>query len=72
MLLIMGSFDSVWVMDHLFIRGPGGRVLSHEPMICLAQVAAAPKEIKLGTLVLNHASFVTSGSWPGRPLRWRT
>ena len=49
------GFDSVWVMDHVFIRRPGGLVLSHEPMICLAQVAAATREIKLGTLVLNHA-----------------
>jgi alkanesulfonate monooxygenase SsuD/methylene tetrahydromethanopterin reductase-like flavin-dependent oxidoreductase (luciferase family) len=49
------GFDSVWVMDHVFIQRPGGRVLSHEPMICLAQVAAATSEIKLGTLVLSHA-----------------
>jgi alkanesulfonate monooxygenase SsuD/methylene tetrahydromethanopterin reductase-like flavin-dependent oxidoreductase (luciferase family) len=49
------GFDSVWVMDHVFIQRPGGRVLSHEPLICLARVAAATSEIKFGTLVLNHA-----------------
>jgi len=49
------GFDSVWVMDHVFIQRPGGRVLSHEPMVCLAQVAAATTEISLGSLVLSHA-----------------
>jgi len=49
------GFDSVWVMDHVFIQRPGGRVLSHDPMLCLAQVAAATREIKLGSLVLSHA-----------------
>jgi alkanesulfonate monooxygenase SsuD/methylene tetrahydromethanopterin reductase-like flavin-dependent oxidoreductase (luciferase family) len=49
------GFDSVWVMDHVFIQRPGGRVLSHEPMICLAQVAAATSRITLGSLVLSHA-----------------
>jgi alkanesulfonate monooxygenase SsuD/methylene tetrahydromethanopterin reductase-like flavin-dependent oxidoreductase (luciferase family) len=49
------GFDSVWVMDHVFIQRPAGRVLSHEPLICLALAAAATSEIKIGTLVLNHA-----------------
>jgi alkanesulfonate monooxygenase SsuD/methylene tetrahydromethanopterin reductase-like flavin-dependent oxidoreductase (luciferase family) len=49
------GFDSVWVMDHAFIQRPGTRVLAHEPLICLAHVAAATSEIMLGTLVLNHA-----------------
>jgi alkanesulfonate monooxygenase SsuD/methylene tetrahydromethanopterin reductase-like flavin-dependent oxidoreductase (luciferase family) len=49
------GFDSVWVMDHVFIQRPGGRVLAHDPMICLAQVAAATTRIKLGSLVLSHA-----------------
>jgi alkanesulfonate monooxygenase SsuD/methylene tetrahydromethanopterin reductase-like flavin-dependent oxidoreductase (luciferase family) len=49
------GFDSVWVMDHVFIQRPGGRVLAHEPMICLAQVAAATTSIRLGSLVLSHA-----------------
>ncbi len=49
------GFDSVWVMDHVFIQRPAGRVLSHEPIVCLAQVATATREIKLGTLVLSHA-----------------
>lgn len=49
------GFDSVWVMDHLFIQRPGGRVLSHEPLIVLAHVAAVTARIRFGTLVLNHA-----------------
>lgn len=49
------GFDSVWVMDHLFIQRPAGRVMSHEPLITLAQVAAVTSRVKLGTLVLNHA-----------------
>src|ERR1700716_4168172 len=49
------GFDSVWVMDHVFIQRSARRVLSHEPLICLALVAAATSEIKIGTLVLNHA-----------------
>jgi alkanesulfonate monooxygenase SsuD/methylene tetrahydromethanopterin reductase-like flavin-dependent oxidoreductase (luciferase family) len=49
------GFDSIWMMDHVFIQRPGTRVLAHEPLICLAHVAAATTHIKLGTLVLNHA-----------------
>ena len=49
------GFDSVWVMDHLFIERGGQRVLSHEPLICLAVVAGATSKIRVGTLVLNHA-----------------
>jgi alkanesulfonate monooxygenase SsuD/methylene tetrahydromethanopterin reductase-like flavin-dependent oxidoreductase (luciferase family) len=49
------GFDSVWVMDHLFIQRSGGRVLSHEPLVCLAHVAAQTARIRFGTLVLNHA-----------------
>jgi len=48
------GFDSIWVMDHVFIQRPIGRVMSHEPLISLARVAAATSEIKFGTLVLNH------------------
>jgi alkanesulfonate monooxygenase SsuD/methylene tetrahydromethanopterin reductase-like flavin-dependent oxidoreductase (luciferase family) len=43
------------VMDHVFIQRTGGRVLAHDPMICLAQVAASTTRIKLGSLVLSHA-----------------
>jgi alkanesulfonate monooxygenase SsuD/methylene tetrahydromethanopterin reductase-like flavin-dependent oxidoreductase (luciferase family) len=53
------GFDSVWVMDHVFIQRSGGRVVSHEPMICLAQVAAATTQIKLGSLVLSQAFRLT-------------
>jgi FMNH2-dependent dimethyl sulfone monooxygenase len=49
------GFDSIWVMDHVFIQRESGRVLSHEPMICLAQAAAATTRIKVGSLVLCHA-----------------
>ncbi len=48
------GFDSAWVMDHVFIQRPTGRVLSHEPMICLAHAAAKTSRIKLGSLVLGH------------------
>jgi alkanesulfonate monooxygenase SsuD/methylene tetrahydromethanopterin reductase-like flavin-dependent oxidoreductase (luciferase family) len=49
------GFDSVWVMDHVFIQRPGYRVVSHEPLISLAHVAALTTRIRFGTLVLNHA-----------------
>jgi alkanesulfonate monooxygenase SsuD/methylene tetrahydromethanopterin reductase-like flavin-dependent oxidoreductase (luciferase family) len=49
------GFDSVWVMDHVFIQRPSGRVLSHEPLVCLAHVASQTSRIRFGTLVLNHA-----------------
>src|SRR5713101_5391374 len=49
------GFDSVWVMDHVFIQRRPARVVSHEPMICLARAAASTTRIKLGSLVLNHA-----------------
>lgn len=49
------GFDSVWMMDHVFIQRPDGRVLSHEPMISLGQVAAATERVRLGSLVLSHA-----------------
>ena len=49
------GFDSVWVMDHMFIERARGRVLSHEPMICLAQAAAVTSRITVGSLVLCHA-----------------
>jgi alkanesulfonate monooxygenase SsuD/methylene tetrahydromethanopterin reductase-like flavin-dependent oxidoreductase (luciferase family) len=49
------GFDSVWVMDHVFIQRPGYRVVSHEPLISLTHVAALTSRIRFGTLVLNHA-----------------
>ena len=49
------GFDSVWVMDHVFIQRRWGRVLSHDPMLSLAQVAAVTSTITIGTLVLSHA-----------------
>ncbi len=49
------GFDSVWVMDHVFIERRGGRVVAHDPMICLAMVVVATERIAIGSLVLNHA-----------------
>jgi len=49
------GFDSVWVMDHVFIQRQKGRVLAHDPLSCLAQVAAATQRIAIGSLVLCHA-----------------
>src|SRR6185312_11871021 len=48
------GFDSVWVMDHLLIQRSDRRVLAHDPMLCLAQVAAATSRIQLGSMVLCH------------------
>jgi len=48
------GFDSVWVMDHLLIQRGERRVLAHDPLICLAQVAAATSRIQLGSMVLCH------------------
>ena len=49
------GFDSVWVMDHVFIQRASRRVHAHDPMLTLAHVAAATSRITLGTLVLSHA-----------------
>jgi alkanesulfonate monooxygenase SsuD/methylene tetrahydromethanopterin reductase-like flavin-dependent oxidoreductase (luciferase family) len=49
------GFDSAWVMDHALIQRGERRVMAHEPMLCLAQAAAATSRITLGTLVLCHA-----------------
>ena len=49
------GFDSVWVMDHAFIQRPGHRVLAHDPMVCLAHVAASTERVVIGSLVLCHA-----------------
>ena len=49
------GFDSVWVMDHVFIQRPSGRVTAHEPMVALAAVAGVTSRIRIGTLVLSHA-----------------
>ncbi len=49
------GFDSVWVMDHVFIQRQAGRIVAHDPLICLAAVAMATEQITLGSLVLSHA-----------------
>jgi alkanesulfonate monooxygenase SsuD/methylene tetrahydromethanopterin reductase-like flavin-dependent oxidoreductase (luciferase family) len=49
------GFDSIWVMDHVFIQRPSGRVHAHDPMLTLASVAAATSRIAIGSLVLSYA-----------------
>jgi alkanesulfonate monooxygenase SsuD/methylene tetrahydromethanopterin reductase-like flavin-dependent oxidoreductase (luciferase family) len=46
------GYDSVWVMDHLLIQRGERRVMAHDPLICLAHVAAATRSITIGSLVL--------------------
>jgi alkanesulfonate monooxygenase SsuD/methylene tetrahydromethanopterin reductase-like flavin-dependent oxidoreductase (luciferase family) len=48
------GFDSVWVMDHLFIQRGERRVLAHDPMVSLAHVAAVTSRIQVGSMVLCH------------------
>lgn len=48
------GYDSVWVMDHAFIQRGDRRVMAHDPIVCLAQVAAATKRVTFGSLVLCH------------------
>jgi alkanesulfonate monooxygenase SsuD/methylene tetrahydromethanopterin reductase-like flavin-dependent oxidoreductase (luciferase family) len=45
------GFDSAWVMDHLFIETPQGRVSGHDPMVLLGFAAARTRRLRLGTLV---------------------
>ena len=49
------GFDSVWVMDHVFIQRAPGRVVAHDPLVSLASVACATERITIGSLVLSHA-----------------
>src|SRR5437762_8374102 len=46
------GYDSVWVMDHVLIQRGERRVMAHDPLLCLAQVAAATRRITFGSLVL--------------------
>src|SRR5581483_9979494 len=46
------GYDSVWVMDHVFIQRGERRVMAHEPLVCLAAVAAATRTVTIGSLVL--------------------
>jgi alkanesulfonate monooxygenase SsuD/methylene tetrahydromethanopterin reductase-like flavin-dependent oxidoreductase (luciferase family) len=48
------GYDSVWVMDHLLIQRGERRVAAHDPLICLAAVAAATARITIGSLVLCY------------------
>ena len=49
------GFDSLWVMDHLWIEGGGGRRGGHDPFVTLAYMAALTERIQLGTLVLCNS-----------------
>src|SRR5438309_9107790 len=49
------GYDSVWVMDHLLIQRGERRVMAHDPLVCLAAVAAATRTITIGSLVLCSA-----------------
>lgn len=49
------GYDSVWVMDHVFIQRGERRLSAHDPMVVLAHVAAATERVTLGTLVLCQA-----------------
>ena len=49
------GYDSVWVMDHVFIQRGERRLSAHDPMVVLAHVAAATARVTLGTLVLCQA-----------------
>jgi alkanesulfonate monooxygenase SsuD/methylene tetrahydromethanopterin reductase-like flavin-dependent oxidoreductase (luciferase family) len=49
------GFDSIWVMDHMLIQRGDRRVLAHDPMLCLAHVAAVTTRVTVGALVLCHA-----------------
>ena len=48
------GFDSVWVMDHLLIQRGDRRLHAHDPLLCLAHVAAMTSRIQLGSMVLCH------------------
>src|SRR5438270_9995905 len=48
------GYDSVWVMDHVLIQRGERRVAAHDPLICLAHVAAATRTITIGSLVLCY------------------
>ena len=49
------GFDSVWVMDHVFIQRQSGRLHAHDPLVTLAHVAAATSRITIGSMVLSYA-----------------
>ncbi|MDQ6692609.1 MAG: LLM class flavin-dependent oxidoreductase, partial [Candidatus Dormibacteraeota bacterium] len=47
------GYDSVWVMDHIFIdRGTHVTDPGPDPMVLLGQIAARTSRVELGTLVL--------------------
>jgi alkanesulfonate monooxygenase SsuD/methylene tetrahydromethanopterin reductase-like flavin-dependent oxidoreductase (luciferase family) len=54
------GFDSAWVMDHVFIETPVGRLTGHDPLVLLACAAARTRRVRLGTLVVCPA-FRTTG-----------
>lgn len=51
------GFDSVWLVDHLFLEvekygGPAGRFDGFDPLVAFGALARATSRVKLGTLVL--------------------
>jgi alkanesulfonate monooxygenase SsuD/methylene tetrahydromethanopterin reductase-like flavin-dependent oxidoreductase (luciferase family) len=47
------GYDSIWVMDHVFVDRGGKRILGGpEPLTFLSHVAARTERIELGTLVI--------------------
>jgi alkanesulfonate monooxygenase SsuD/methylene tetrahydromethanopterin reductase-like flavin-dependent oxidoreductase (luciferase family) len=49
------GFDSLWVMDHVFIQRSSGRVHAHDPLLTAAHVLASTSRIAVGSLVLSYA-----------------
>jgi len=49
------GFESLWVMDHIFLEQRGARVSGHEPMTLLGYLSAITTSACLGALVLCNA-----------------
>ena len=49
------GFDSLWVMDHLWVERGGIRGGGHDPFVTLAYLAARTERVQLGTLVLCNS-----------------
>lgn len=49
------GFDSLWVMDHMWIERGGVRAGGHDPFVTLAYLAARTSRVQLGTLVLCNS-----------------
>lgn len=49
------GYDSLWVMDHIWVQRGQRRGGGHDPMVLLAYLAARTSRIQLGTLVLCNS-----------------